>query len=891
MAKYIPLPKTLEGTSRYVIQDLIVATEERFKGDLFGEINSSLNESYTTPDGKLHWNTTKELLNYVLDITRTSDIRSANRVLYQNLSRAPEQDIFVPKEAPEQVDANIASKATRDAQEAERQRREKIEEENKISKENVKRSIEDSIKKQEEIYDQEIQRTKQIDAKLKSDNQKIYYKVNDVSPDLRQQAEANPKQFTEDVSVQFKDNPILKNLSSEDAQNISKRAALTTYQVVTGNSPLTQAEIIKKIISDPKNQESLGDIGSILIDQKIAQFELARQFLNLPENVKIEFSDTPQEGFKEFNLSEITSEHLQNLNGQNIFLDSLSGFGADEIKSKIVSRSSGWINNQIAKLPANSAFAQLYKSEVVQAGLSSLGIIEGVPLIAVEGSWIGRLAISSGLGPAVGLIQAKTGINLGVKVATKAITSTGAKVAVEAATGTTLAAAITATFAWTGPLAPVIGIVGAFLIESVAVKAVGKIINVIKDNIHKVKDFIIIGSAALFGGVIGIATGFGALSGGLIGGFAGWGAAKLSTGGLGGLRASANIGAKNVMNVGWAIGATALAGIGGPILTILLVFPLVVALILFIINSGAYVVPPSVSSIVNINEYVDVQKEAMPPGPFQNSDLPLKIKYTITITAKKEALTNVTVKDECIVITKSGQQNCQAPPITVPGGTIAVGTPFIFSYEANYNSSYKDSLVLNTITVSANVLSQTDRQTESGGASITIGEPPSACLSIDGPWPAGYKLNLEKAKAKLVGSFSSYVSKVCSSFNKISLLYEPGSKEQYWGWNDGQKSGTATIHFYSLGVKNEADALYTVAHELGHSLANGTKTASIYSRYTAFPGIKSEAPYCFYSATTSWNANESMPEAIALRVVEPRCGSVQQKWPTHNNFLKKYVFN
>lgn len=741
MAKYTPLPKTLEGTSRYVIQDLIVATEERFKGDLFGEINSSLNESYTTPDGKLHWSTTKELLNYVLDITRTSDIRSANRVLYQKLSRAPEQDVFVPKEAPEQVDANIASKATRDAQEAERQRREKLEVENKIGKEKIKRSIEDSIKKQEEIYDQEIQRTKQIDAKLKSDDQKIYYKVSDVSPDLKQQAEANPKQFTEDVSVQFKDNPILKNLSSEDAQNISKRAALTTYQVVTGNSPLTQAEIIKKIISDPKNQESLGDIGSILIDQKIAQFELAKQFLNLPENVKVEFSDTPQEGFKEFNLSEITSEHLQNLNGQNIFLGSLSGFGVDEIKSKIVSRSSGWINNQIVKLPANSAFAQLYKSEVVQAGLSSLGIIEGVPWVAVEGSWIGRLAISSGLGPAVGLIQAKTGINLGVKVATKAITSTGAKVAVEAATGTTLAAAITATFAWTGPLAPVIGIVGAFLIESVAVKAVGKIINVIKDNIHKVKDFIIIGSAALLGGGIGIVTGFGGLSGGLIGGFAGWGAAKLSTGGLGGLRASANIGAKNVMNVGWAIGATALAGIGGPILTILLVFPIIIALILFIINSGAYVVPPAPLSLSSgstiTSPYIDVSKVAVPPGPFENNQLPLTVEYQITVKAKKGGLSNVRIKYECNVMKNNGSAVCPPTDPIVPDGieipeSISPSTSFTFSYKQTYNSlSFQDALVLDTVTVTANAIEQSGA-VAAASASIKIGDPPDDCPTI---WP------------------------------------------------------------------------------------------------------------------------------------------------------------
>lgn len=924
MAKYTPLPKVLEGTPRDVIQDLIVATEERFKGDLFGEINSPLNERYTTPDGKLHWSTTKELLNYILDITHTSDIRSANRVLYQNLSRAPEYEAPTMTPAPEYVDANIASKAVRESQEIERASREsKIKESVDKAKRDVNAEIDRQKKLRDDINDRKIyQQIKQEEFVKLKDDQKTALET------LRKASIENPKAVENQIesTVLNKLRSTLPQGTSEaEIRTLAKQASVSAVKNLRGESLAQQVAVANEISKNIEvlhragiSNESASQIintAQVVANQGALKYQFDRDVIfkvfgedfafnvfgpkNL-NNLKVILSPAKFDGATQLEVSDISSQYSLNLNQQSIFLDNIKGFGEDEIKEKLLSSAVSWAEKSLPEGVVESAL----NNQAIRAALDIYGINIGQPIVWEGTTFFGRIAVESGYGPVMGHLGTITGIDFGVGLAsggmvalsassyaatTTSIAITGGIMASEAfagGAGTAMAAGAAAGSVVPGAGTLVGGILG-FVGGIVGVK----VIKVIKDNLYKAKETIIIASVALFGGGIGIATGFGALSGGLIGGLAGLGATKLSSGGLGGLRASANIGAKNVMNIGWAIGATALEGIGGPIITILLVFPLVIALILFIINSGAYIVPPSISSIVNVNEYIDVQKEAVPPGPFENSDLPLKITYNIKIIAKKETLSNITIKDECIVIKESGQQPCQSPPITVPGGTIAVGTPFIFSYEANYNSTYKDALVLNTITVSANVLSETDKQTESGGASITIGKPPSACLSIDGPWPATYKLNLEKAKSKLVGSFSSYVSKVCSSFNKISLLYESGAKDQYWGWNDGQKSGTATLHFYSLGVKNEADALYTLAHELGHSLANGTKTASIYSRYIAFPGIKSEAPYCFYSATTNWNPNESMPEAIALRVVESRCGSVQQKWPIHSSFLKKYVFN
>jgi len=91
MAKYLPLPKSLKETNESLIQSLIAATEEVFKGDLFGENNRPLTEPYTTADGKYHWSTNKDLLLYITDLTLTEDIRAANTALYQALSRPSEQ--------------------------------------------------------------------------------------------------------------------------------------------------------------------------------------------------------------------------------------------------------------------------------------------------------------------------------------------------------------------------------------------------------------------------------------------------------------------------------------------------------------------------------------------------------------------------------------------------------------------------------------------------------------------------------------------------------------------------------------------------------------------------------------------------------------------------------
>ena len=87
------------------------------------------------------------------------------------------------------------------------------------------------------------------------------------------------------------------------------------------------------------------------------------------------------------------------------------------------------------------------------------------------------------------------------------------------------------------------------------------------------------------------------------------------------------------------IGRSVGIAIATPVIVTLLVLPPLVAFIMLVINNSAYVVPPSARTLATMGQvvspYIDIQKVASPAGPFQNSDLPKTIEYTITITAKK----------------------------------------------------------------------------------------------------------------------------------------------------------------------------------------------------------------------------------------------------------------
>jgi len=225
------------------------------------------------------------------------------------------------------------------------------------------------------------------------------------------------------------------------------------------------------------------------------------------------------------------------------------------------------------------------------------------------------------------------------------------------------------------------------------------------------------------------------------------------------------------------------------LLITIITLPILVAIIMFIINSGAYVVPAKPSTISAqelISPYIDVTKTANPAGPFKNSELPLEIEYTVEIKAKKSGLTNIQINDNCTVTKKNSSPSC--PSISsgtkIPTGdeipkNITTSQSFSFKYKRSYSSpTFEDSLIIDTISVVADVPEQKNVESASS-AIIKIGNPPEQCPS---GWPVSGVYPLTQGPG---GSYSH------SSIQAIDIGTPIGTPVK------ATHSGTATVVYTS----------------------------------------------------------------------------------------------
>lgn len=210
-----------------------------------------------------------------------------------------------------------------------------------------------------------------------------------------------------------------------------------------------------------------------------------------------------------------------------------------------------------------------------------------------------------------------------------------------------------------------------------------------------------------------------------------------------------------------ALGSIVLSSLLIPALIVLIGIPIVVAIILFIINSGAYVYPPSTKQVsfgpgAIINEYIEVTKVAYAEKypekgkssslEFENSNLPLEITYEVTIKAKKGTLTNIKIEENCNVTKENSSPSCPTANPSIPNGSniqeISASSPYTFTYKKNFEkSTFEDSLVIDTITVTADTPEEKEVST-AGSASIKIGNPPDECPNGWPIMPEGQELSL-----------------------------------------------------------------------------------------------------------------------------------------------------
>lgn len=391
--------------------------------------------------------------------------------------------------------------------------------------------------------------------------------------------------------------------------------------------------------------------------------------------------------------------------------------------------SSGVASGQTSFTTSSSAFIM---SEPIgfSVGKFSVGFVTGTqPLsgtqVAVGGFKIGRdgsMFIGLKEGTKVSISQMSS--QAGAKGATSTLAKVGSQIATKAlpAASGFLTKALTFIGGLSSWATAGLSLVGGYLL--------GKVIEKIDwAKVKKAMPYIaglLVGAPvfAFAGPVAGAVAGIGTL--GILGGTAGLAAA--GAGFVGGIRFLF----KNL------IGPSIIA----PIAITMLVLPVLVAFILLVINSGAYLVPPapraSESGNVIVSPYIDVIKKPNPPGPFENSDLPLTVEYSIEIKAKKGPLSNIVISYSCNVIKADSSTYCPEPepslPTTVEGGISPVQS-FVFTYTQTYDSlNFQDSFVTDTVTVKADSVEQPG-VVAAGSATIKIGEPPEECPAI---WPTSH---------------------------------------------------------------------------------------------------------------------------------------------------------
>lgn len=867
--------------------------------------------------GEFNWKDRQDFIDFIYRLTGVlikserdlANIKKAQLALESLTSDSTEKD---------SVETNMPDKEAREMQEIERQKREAA---IKESQEKAQKTVEKTIERKIQIRESTpaipkttpIPKEDQVTVLNELKNKAVYVipakstpKINFTEPETKliEIAKNDAQLFSEKLSeLIVQKNP---DIPQETIEPLSKIIAVDTTKglinpvekttppgvfaalakapnKIPGLDPAAAEELTKTVAIFTAFSENQDDLYRTVLKRSLGE-NITNHVLGF-QNQEYLLSDTlTNQGFT------IKLDQLQENSfafQESPLYESINNPVSETAKSLIENQVQGFALDKVRSIGTSSSIStasRFANSKAFESIAPFLGIQTNFTYIGTGFFGKTLTTMFPEFAPLIYNTAEKLGINVGIKAVTplivQGVAETGGAVAagaaskavVKVAAKTGLKASLTAAGQALGSFAPIVGNILAFI----GTEILGKIIEKIPWD--KVKKY----SAYLIGLVMGL--GSLVIAGPLAGALVGLGSFGIATIAKGGSLGQIGAGFGRFFS---SIGSFLVGSIAMPVLIALLVFPVIVALILFIINSGAYIVPPTTTSMLSSNPYIAVEKVATPAGPFDNSNLPLKISYKITVTAKKGILTNIAFEDDCLVINKTGTTSCQTSlPSEIPE-SISPSIPYTFTYESDYSgNAYRDSIVIDTFTVNADVEGE-GAQESSGSVSVTIGQPPTGCLEIDpAGWPAEYYANIVYARSVLISKYSGYVSKVCSSYPTLSLRYNPVGSASYWGWNHG-----SYIDFFSLGVKNQSDALYTLAHELGHSFAWGNNTAQFYQLYLETPRINSESPYCFYSATQNWNDGESLPEAIALQVIEPRCGSVKTNWPIHYQFLMKYVFN
>lgn len=341
--------------------------------------------------------------------------------------------------------------------------------------------------------------------------------------------------------------------------------------------------------------------------------------------------------------------------------------------------------------------------------------------------------------------------------------------------------------------------------------------------------------------------------------------------------------------VGGALGTTGVGTVVVPAAIILAVLAALIGGALFLghmqlsSNQRLYVTEGLPSTAIQ-SEYIDITARVSPNS--YKGDLPIEAEFTIIVTAKKGNLEDVKINEIFSVYAKEGSPSPPSVETHFLPTEIADGKSETIIYKVRLEPRFKDSIVTNTITVGANVVDGPKDEKTITSVSTLLGEVPTGCFTFEGNWTDADRA-LELAAIGTISRNSTFMSKLCKDNKAIRLIRSYDSTTGYGGYvpGDGQ------IIIYSLGLVDNSNTLYTLAHESGHILDQ--RNVDLYRDFPRM--IKGEGfiPTYGYGQKLS----EDFAETIALFVVWKSksfacCGKVNlpKDFPKHYDFALSRMF-
>ena len=535
------------------------------------------------------------------------------------------------------------------------------------------------------------------------------------------------------VAITDFDNPLLINAIPDNATRFALTQNAKAVAISLSSDAIVKAALIEPLFENSKN------ISQLFYSKEITKYQIAQNQndqTTRDEGMEVDLSSVYDQGKKTFDLWQKTSN--KNITVKEIL--SATTTNTSTYTTTGLSFSNNVLSFTSKAISVNvGAVAGLRSTNTLASGLVSKNALaissQSISKMVVGG---GAIALLGTAAPFLGIVTQKVGfiiptakiavfVGKGVAVGGRGMLAAGFNFGKSAlAVGLSskgLALAATGIFAktigfLTGPVGIVLSIIASFIPWDKVFKFIKKhaatIMGLVTGLIVAPFTSVLVGT--ITGAVVYVVSSIAIGAGGLIAGGAGV---------LGAIGAS-------VVGLIATMGGGFLAIFGKPFLTIVLVFPITVAIMLLIINSGAYVVPPTNMSLLG-NPYIEITKQPEPAGPFENSELPITINYTVTITAKKGVLINIRFEDICQVITAAGTNQCPSHTPTDVPDQISPSAPYVFTYSSTYaGSNYIDSLVVNTFTVIADVVDKGEQKV-AASASIVIGDPPIDCPN--NAWP------------------------------------------------------------------------------------------------------------------------------------------------------------